>query len=323
MKVAISLLTYKRPKLLRQALNSLCRLQFRKAHAPELTLVVVDNDPEKSAKSVVDSCTTQFPGRVIYAVETCRGVACVRNRAVGIAIGFADFVAFMDDDEIADPFWLDELLAVQKRYSLPIVTGPIVPRYTTRTPEWVKPGEFFGPYHLNTGDEPAFVGGANVLADAALFRSVAALYDERLALRGGEDTHFYLRLKRAGVKAVWADSAMMYEWVSPSRATAHWLLQRAYGEGNNFTFLMRYLNPSKRTSLIRLVKGLGMMAAGAGQVVTAFSRPRLVRGLQRIFRGMGTLTALFGVVYHTGSLDSQVSIQGADNIDSQVSSQRA
>ena len=49
-----------------------------------------------------------------YAVEPERNIALARNRALSLARG--EKLAFIDDDEMASPFWLSTLLAAEKRY---------------------------------------------------------------------------------------------------------------------------------------------------------------------------------------------------------------
>ena len=43
----------------------------------------------------------------------------------------ADYIAFLDDDEEADPSWLNELVNTLGAYSADIVTGPVLSRFPT------------------------------------------------------------------------------------------------------------------------------------------------------------------------------------------------
>jgi glycosyltransferase involved in cell wall biosynthesis len=66
-----------------------------------------------------------MPWPLRYVVEPRRGLSFVRNRAISEArAARADFVAFLDDDEVATAPWLTELLRVQGRYAADVVTGP-------------------------------------------------------------------------------------------------------------------------------------------------------------------------------------------------------
>lgn len=87
--------------------------------------------------------------------EEC--LSCVRNTAIDIALKSADFICFIDDDEIACEYWLDELIRVQKKTSAECVHGPVPGLLPKDAPDWIKKGNFFdGPAFK---DEETFFGG--------------------------------------------------------------------------------------------------------------------------------------------------------------------
>ena len=47
-----------------------------------------------------------------------------------------------------------------------------------------------------------------------------ALFDERMALSGGSDVELFRRFAAQGHSIVWADEAVVFEWVPRSRANA-------------------------------------------------------------------------------------------------------
>ena len=49
----------------------------------------------------------------MHRVEGRRGIPQARNAAVAVALERADFVAFIDDDEVPSPLWLAELLRLR------------------------------------------------------------------------------------------------------------------------------------------------------------------------------------------------------------------
>ena len=51
MRVSICVCTFKRAEMLKILLKGIDSLIFRKCPVPDITVVVVDNDPEKSAQS--------------------------------------------------------------------------------------------------------------------------------------------------------------------------------------------------------------------------------------------------------------------------------
>ena len=140
-RVAICISTFRRQKLLRELLNGIGKLSFRKVSPPELAIVVVDTpDQTGSVQKVCE--TVSLPWPIKYVVEPRRGLTYARNRAIAEA-GSVDFVAFIDDDEVPSPEWLDELLWAQAEFSADVVSGPVSPHYGPGVAGWIKAGGFF------------------------------------------------------------------------------------------------------------------------------------------------------------------------------------
>ncbi len=57
------------------------------------------------------------------------------------------------------------------------------------------------------------------------------------AMTGGSDSHFFRRLHRAGFSIVWADAALVSEWIPKSRACFGWLVRRFFRAGNTIGFV--------------------------------------------------------------------------------------
>ena len=55
----------------------------------------------------------------------------------------ADYVCFIDDDEVPDPRWLDELIRVQAEYDADVVTGPVLSSVSAQNvPAWIEQRPF-------------------------------------------------------------------------------------------------------------------------------------------------------------------------------------
>src|SRR5258708_9941342 len=232
MRVAICICTFRRPELLRELLGGIARLTFRKLPAQEIQIVVVDNDEFASAERV--GTTTRVPWPVRYVVEPRRGISYARNRAVA-QVGVADFIAFIDDDEVPSPEWLDELLWAQAKFSADVVSGPVFPQYAPDVAEWVKRGGFFDPRIAATGASRRTCAANNVLVAAHVFTKVPR-FDNAFALSGAEDTNFFLRVQQAGFKIVWSQEAAVFEAVSATRGNLMWIVRREYQTGNGWVF---------------------------------------------------------------------------------------
>ena len=249
MRVAICVATYRRPISLERLLRSLGELTYERTVRPEVTVVVVDNDRNRSAAPVVDACRAVAPGRIEYAVDVEPNIARARNRAVEIALREEpNALAFIDDDEVADPRWLDELIAAQVEHDAEVVFGPVLPRYEPAVEPWVVRGRFFEPNRYDTGTLLNIGWTGNALVRRAVFLDSALRFDPAFGNSGGEDTHFFMRLYRAGARMVWTNAARAEELVPVSRTTVRWLILRAYRIGNTRVFCERAPDAAQHAS---------------------------------------------------------------------------
>lgn len=303
MKVAVCIPTYLRPEGLRRLLAGLDRLVFDKCEAPLLRIVVVDNDAAGSASAVCQEMRSEVRWPIEYHIEPRRGISQVRNTAVECAKENSDFVAFVDDDEVPEPNWLDELLFVQRSYTADVVSGPVPAYFFESTPRWVVKGKFFEQGferpRYPTGHPIELTGAGNVLVRSEVFEEMETIFDERLALTGCEDAHFFARVHRAGYRMVWADEAVAHEWTPASRANVGWILKRSYSFGNSLSLCERYLSPSPGVRAARLVKGCGRIVQGLMLLLPSLllGKAALIRALQHVCRGAGALAGLSGVHY--------------------------
>lgn len=296
MKVALCVCTYRRPAGLRRLLHAVSRLRTERVGT--LEVVVVDNAPDACAAEICESLAARMPFALRYVHERRRGISHARNRAVAAAAD-ADWIAFLDDDEEPESGWLDELLRVQSEHAADVVAGPVPPKYEAPAPDWVVRGRFHESPRRPTGSPLPYADTGNVLVRASLFRDFPAPFAPSLALAGGEDTHFFLRVARAGHRIVWADAAVAWEWVPPSRVRLPWLLRRAFRRGNTWALLERDLDPSWRVLALRIARGAGRIVRGAVLLPWSLLRGRhaVVETLRGMCFGAGSLAGVAGYRY--------------------------
>ncbi|CAA9222309.1 MAG: hypothetical protein AVDCRST_MAG93-497, partial [uncultured Chloroflexia bacterium] len=295
MRVAVCVITYQRPDGLKRLIGGLDELVFDKSPPPNLEIIVVDNDQTGSACALLESSSRKLGWPIKCCVEPRRGIPHARNKAIACAGTGVDFIAFVDDDELPQPSWLDELLCVQRSYDADVVQGPVLPYFPEDVPTWIVKGRFFERYAVRagygTGQRLELADTNNVLVRSEVFAGMDKLFDERFALTGGSDTHFFMRVFRAGYKIVWANDALAYEWIPKSRANVRWILQRAYRLGNTRSVCELDLESSRGGRVVPVVKGVGRIVQGLLLVPVS-----LVRGRHAF------VEALYGVCYGAGRL---------------------
>ena len=305
MKVAICIATYQRPRLLGRLLASINSLEVGAEVAQNLCVFVVDNDATASARSVVEAARPGFRWSLSYTVEPVRNISLARNRGVQLALSSgARFVAFVDDDEEVSPSWLAELLDVQDKYSADVVSGRIVPRLPRRVPGWVRRRDFYGRGGGKTGASVSGADTGNSLVSAKLLSLFPGPFEPAFGLSGGGDSHFFLRARARGAKIVCSNDAIVIENIPPNRATAQWLLKRAFREGNGAALIDRDMHTLLGWFPRRLAKATGRTAVGVLMLVVAplHGRAGVVAALQHVCRGLGSYAGILGfrvIAYRT------------------------
>ncbi|MEM9565488.1 MAG: glycosyltransferase [Actinomycetota bacterium] len=296
--VAICALTYLRPRGLERLLDGLAALRI--PSGVEAAVVVVDNDPDRSAEPLVDDRTTgaTWVGPAVhYVPEPARGISHARNAAVAAAgeLG-ADWICFIDDDEWPDPDWLQEFLATAEATGADIVSGPVEPEFEGTPPGWVVDGGFFECRRHEHNQPMHYATTSSVLIRRSVLDLVPGPFDPAFGMSGGEDTHLFAQLRELGCSLVWSERAVVHEGIPPSRTTSDWLLRREFRRGQTLGLTLRHRGASPLLLARRWVKGVVELGAGLGTTVAGLprGRSRWFRGVRRMGFGVGILSGLVG-----------------------------
>ncbi len=299
MNVVVCAITYRRSEGLARMLLAMAD-QVTPEHGPNVRCIIVDNDEHGSASAVCDAIRPSFPWELACYPEPRRGIPQARNRAVACAGDSADFIVFIDDDEVPDANWLATLLRVQREYDADVVAGPVIPRFDEPVPPWVEAGRFLAPRRRATGAAVDYAYTGNVLFRADILRGLDPVFDERLRLTGGSDAHLAARLHKAGHRFVWADEAIVHERVPASRVTARWILQRVFRNAYAKSLILRDLEPSWPTSLRLFKNAVYRLGKGLLLMLPAVTRGKaaIVATLGHFYYAAGMLVGLTGLPYN-------------------------
>lgn len=229
--VTVVVCTYNRADLLRDALASLFELETGGRLRYEL--LVVDNASTDGTPAVVAEAERTAPVPCRGVRECVQGVAAARNR--GVREASAPWIAFFDDDQIADPRWLAELMAFAAGKKALCVGGANQLLFASDAPPGLAPvcrwmlGETMG------GEEPCRAvgrlapGAGNLLIHKSVFDRVG-LFDGSLKT-AGEDGELFRRVEAAGIEAWYTPRAVMHHIVPSYRTRPDYLRWKSLGCG--------------------------------------------------------------------------------------------
>ena len=112
--ITIIITTFCRPHLLNKCLQSLCHQSLFPSQ-----IIVFDNDPQQSAKSIFQKYQKKLPLK--YFLEPIRGIPNVRNAAIKIVS--TKYIGFIDDDCIFDKNWFSQVISQIKKGHIIFIIG--------------------------------------------------------------------------------------------------------------------------------------------------------------------------------------------------------
>lgn len=225
--ITVAIPTFQREHSLPMLLEEVAR-QAAELQNP-VDLVVIDNDPARSAESVVRPFVERHGYR--YVTESTPGIAAVRDTAV-LSAGDSRLLVFIDDDEMPLPRWLQNIVGYWESSQCAAVAGPqdfILPEDIPDP--WVVASGVFEGVHHQTGTKRRGASSANLLLDLDFLRENDLRFERELGLRGGEDTMLTHKITAAGGVIEWCDEAVVVERVPPERISRAWLRRRSFRSG--------------------------------------------------------------------------------------------
>jgi glucosyl-dolichyl phosphate glucuronosyltransferase len=202
-------------------------------------VLVVDNRSNDDTREVVEAARRQFH-RVRYLYEERLGLSIARN--VGVAQTAGEIVSFVDDDAVASPDFVKEILASFADPEVACVAGKIVAAW----PEGVAPA-WFTPRYANVVAQTSFGEttrwmkknefpfGANMSFRKQIFHRLGG-FDENLGKRGenniwGEEIDLCHRMQESGLRFLYNPRSQVSHIVGPSRATKQYFIESIFGKG--------------------------------------------------------------------------------------------
>lgn len=273
--VDICICTYHRPAI-SNTLRSLSRQ--RDCDGILFRVVVADNAADSSQRQSIEATARELGLDVTYVHAPARNISIARNACLDAAR--QEWLAFLDDDEIASPMWLCSLVAEAKRGNWDAVLGPVEAVYSKSAPHWIRAGDFHStrPVFVHGRIETGYTG--NVLIRRAAIVRAGLRFRTELGRSGGEDEDFFNRLRNVGGRIGFAPAALAYEAIAAERTSLRWLMRRNFRAGQTYGagLLARSRNVLDRfrALMMAMTKAIACSAGALFHLPTAERRNRFL-----------------------------------------------
>lgn len=226
--------TYDRYDLLPKAIESLARQTL----TPErFEIIIIDNSPDHKFSALFSK---QFSGisNLTWATERTPGLSNARN--AGIRLARAPVIAFMDDDAIAAPNWLEVMTNAFADFGedAAVAGGRVSPIWDAPRPDWLHERLLGYVSVVDWGGSERYaapgewMAGTNIAFRTEALRNVGgfSVYLGRSgggqALLSNDETEVIDKVAAAGGRLIYVPNAVMEHLVASERLTQGWFRRR-------------------------------------------------------------------------------------------------
>ncbi|WP_066380900.1 glycosyltransferase family 2 protein, partial [Anabaena sp. CA = ATCC 33047] len=236
-KISAIICTHNRDNYLGAAIDSLLAQEF----AGEFEVVVVDNGSSDRTREVAEQRASN--SRFKYVFESTLGLSVARN--TGARVAQAEILAYLDDDAVATPHWLQVLYdTYQTNSQLAIAGGKVTLLWPAgvEPPQWLSPALAgnLGAYDL--GDSLTYIQqpgltprGLNYSIRRSFLEDIGG-FDPALGrvgknLLSNEELQMTELALNRGWQVAYIPQALVAHNVAPERINRSWFFNRSWWQG--------------------------------------------------------------------------------------------
>jgi len=237
MQISAIICTHNRDNYLGAAIDSLLGQDF----AGEFEVIVVDNGSSDRTREVTEKRTSD--PRLKYIFEPTIGLSVARN--TGAKEAKSEILAYLDDDAVASPGWLQVLYdAYQQNLQLAIAGGKVTLLWppNVEPPKWLSTGLAgnLGAYDLGDSvvyiDKPGLTPRGLNYSIRRQFLSDIGGFDPQLGrvgknLLSNEELQMTELALKKGWQVAYLPAALVAHNVAPERINRSWFLNRGWWQG--------------------------------------------------------------------------------------------
>lgn len=232
-ELSVAVCTYNRSDVLPKCLESLVN---QTASSELFDVLIIDNNSTDDTKKIaLDFCEKRDYFRYIF--EEKQGHSQARNRAIAEAKG--KYLAYIDDDAIADKDWTKSILECFEQTDADVIGGPVKPFIDSEKNYNIESHKFDCGNKRKRMAPPKFDFGfstCNVCFKKSLFDEVG-LFSENFGivngkLQMGEDSEMGYRLLKAGKVFYYEPNMKVRHKLRPKELEFIGSLKRSYNVGS-------------------------------------------------------------------------------------------
>jgi len=297
-EVVVTVPTFRRPQ---QILETLASLKAQRT-ARHFAVITIENDAENgegaaAAKPLFEQ--GEVGGLLIVAHE--RGNCSAYNAGWQTALlQFPSFTHLLviDDDETADPDWLENMCRAAETLPADIVGGPQRPQFgdARLQQQWEHHPVFAPPYAASGPVRALYSSGNLLLTRNVLARMGPPFLDLRFNFLGGGDSDFLSRSAAAGFRLGWCAEGIAYELVPARRTERDWIRARSIRNGVISTLVeLKKRKEEPLGELKTFLKSVALLAVSPWRGLKLFAATgSLANAIHPVHVGLGRIMAHFG-----------------------------
>ena len=235
------------------------------SYEPLEIVIVVDGNPEVFDR--VQSDFGHYDNLELHDNDENRGISYSRTKGAELASG--DVVAFIDDDGVAEPDWIETLVETYDTTDAVAVGGYVAPDWVTEKPDFF-PAEFYWLVgctergFAEDGEEVRNTYGSNISYKREVFLDVGG-YDVNTGRKG--DRHIQAHEAPVGIRireehgkgVVYVEDAVVHHKLFAYRGEFRWLVFRSFWQGFSKR-VMELLYPGAQSNESAFLKDLFVRA---------------------------------------------------------------
>jgi glycosyltransferase involved in cell wall biosynthesis len=197
-------------------------------------LIVVDNGSSDGTRELLQTTIENAPISTRYIYEPIPGLSRARNAGAEAAMG--KIFAYLDDDAIASPGWLNAIWrSFQQNENVWVVGGCVKLKWMGERPAWLDSQLESALSSMDLGDRARKFGdgeypfGVNFSCRKSAWREVQGFCDQFTLYN--DERYFCLKVRERGREIFYAPGALVWHKVNAYRLRRRYFLWRSYLQG--------------------------------------------------------------------------------------------